>query len=103
MKHILTTLSVLATLALGACTTTPRQYSGSVMVSTAQATERCQILGELSGSSGLTALFGLKGVDDIRLDLMRRAEALGATHVVWGQPSVGYFSTTETARAYRCK
>ena len=38
MKHILTTLSVLATLALGACTTTPRQYSGSVMVSTAQST-----------------------------------------------------------------
>ena len=103
MKHILTTLSVLTTLALAACTTTPRQYSGDVMVSTAQATERCEILGELSGSSGLTGLFGLKGVDDIRLDLMRRAEAMGATHLVWGQASMGYFSTTETARAYRCK
>lgn len=103
MKHILTTLSVLATLTLGACATGPGHYSGDVIVSTAQATERCQILGELSGSSGLTGLFGLKGVDDIRHDLMRRAEAMGATHVVWGTSSVGYFNTTETARAYRCK
>lgn len=103
MKHTLTALSLLSALALGACTTTPRQYSGDVLVSTTQATERCEVLGELSGSSGLTGLFGLKGVDDIRLDLLRRAEAMGATHVVRGQPSVGYFSTTETARAYRCK
>lgn len=103
MKHILSTLGVLATLTLGACSTPAQHYSGQVAVSHAQAMERCEILGELSGSSGLTGLFGLKGVDDIRHDLMRRAEALGATHVVWGKPSVGYFSTTETARAYRCK
>lgn len=103
MKRILTTLSVLASIGLGACATAPDHYSGQVVVSTAQATERCEILGELSGSSGLTGLFGLKGVDDIRHGLMRRAEAMGATHVVWGPSTVGYFNTTETARAYRCK
>lgn len=103
MKQILITLSVLATLTLGACATAPDHYSGQVVVSNAQATERCQILGELSGSSGLTGLFGMKGVDDIRHGLMRRAEAMGATHVVWGKSTVGYFNTTETARAYRCK
>lgn len=102
MKRILSVMSVVVTLGLSACVTPPGHYSGSVVETNAQAVERCRFLHEFSSSSGLTGIFGLKGVDDIKHELMRQAEAMGATHVVWGKPSVGYVSTTESVRAYRC-
>ncbi|HYR25430.1 MAG TPA: hypothetical protein VEQ09_06350 [Aquabacterium sp.] len=103
MMRGLSTTTLLLGLMLSGCATSPDHYGGHVTEVTENAVTRCQFLQELSSSSGLTGLFGLKGVDDIKHTLMTQAEGLGATHLVWGKPSVGYVSTTLTARTYICK
>ncbi|CAH0351957.1 MAG: hypothetical protein C0487_09445 [Leptothrix sp. (in: Bacteria)] len=103
MTHLRLILLLAATGGLAACGTmsSPR-YAGSVVASETGAMARCQYLGDISGSSGLSGFFALKGADDIRQELLRRADVQGATHVVWDRPDAGYTSTTVVAKTYRC-
>ncbi|MBC7702095.1 hypothetical protein [Aquabacterium sp.] len=103
MKHLRLTLLLAATGGLAACgsMSSPR-YAGSVLASEAGAVARCQYLGEISGSSGLSGFFALKGANDVKQELLGRADAQGATHVVWDRPDVDYTSTTVVAKTYRC-
>lgn len=88
---------------LAACaTTTDGRYAGNVIAVEATAVGRCTLLDDLGSSSGLVGFFGPKGVDNIKQNLLRQADVIGATHVVWGVPSVGYASTSLSAKAYRC-
>jgi hypothetical protein len=95
---------LLLTLALGACANFagPHRYVGNVVAVPDTEVSPCQFIDELRSSSGLTGFFGPKGVDNIKQNLLRQADILGATHVVWGEPEVGYDSTTLKAKAYRC-
>jgi hypothetical protein len=98
--------SLTASLALlSACTSAPaahERYSGHVIEANADMVVACKVLDTLSSTSGLVGFFAPKGVDNIKQNLLRQADAMGATHVVWDKPQVGYDSTTLTGKAYRC-
>lgn len=106
MTSIRITLSLAATaalLALTACASTSSdRYAGNVVPSEAGAMARCHYLSSISGASGLFGFFAIKGADNVKQDLLRRADVMGATHVVWERPDVGYQGTSVTAKAYRC-
>lgn len=103
MTPLRTTLALAALLGLAACATpSSERYAGHVVSSEPGAVARCRDLGSISGASGLFGFFAIKGADNVKQDLLRRADALGATHVVWNRPDVDYQGTSVTARAYRC-
>lgn len=103
MKHLRFTTLLLATTGLAACgSMSTARYAGPVLASEAGAMARCQYLGDISGNSGLSGFFALKGADDIKQQLLRRADVQGATHVVWDRPDVGYTNTSVVAKTYRC-
>ncbi|MFT3857304.1 MAG: hypothetical protein QM742_07360 [Aquabacterium sp.] len=96
-------LSLLAA-GLAACSQIPAtpRYQGDVLTTESANVATCHYLGELSSTSGLTGLFAPKGVDDIKQQLLRQAEGMGATHVVWDRPAAQYDSTSLSGKAYRC-
>jgi hypothetical protein len=104
MKHLITTLSLVAAgLSVTACGhMTHERYAGPVVAVPDTEISPCTFLDDLSSSSGLTGFFAPKGVDNIKQNLLRQADKLGATHVVWGDSKAGYDSTSLTAKAYRC-
>jgi hypothetical protein len=97
--------AVLALSTLSACGSFPQQparYTGLVQAVEAEDVTPCKYLGGLYNTSGLTGLFAPKGVDNIKNTLLRQADAMGATHVVWDKPMAGYDSTSLTGKAYLC-
>lgn len=97
--------AALALTTLTACSGIPQQparYTGLVQTVQAEDVTPCKYIGGLYNSSGLTGLFAPKGVDNIKNTLLRQADAMGATHVVWDKPMAGYDSTTLTGKAYSC-
>jgi hypothetical protein len=104
MRYPLVTLSVLFTVGLSACAGySSIRYAGLVVPVDATEVTPCAFLDEVSSTSGLTGFFAPKGIDNIKQNLLRQADALGATHIVWGEPVVGYDTTTLKARAYNCQ
>lgn len=97
-------IALTTTLLLTACNSIPNQtrYTGHVIEGNADMVSACKFLDNLSGSSGLTGFFALKGADNIKQNLLKHADAMGATHVVWDKPNVDYESTTLTGKAYLC-
>ncbi|RZL02135.1 MAG: hypothetical protein EOP36_08550 [Rubrivivax sp.] len=103
MKHLRIPFYTAIVLGLAACgTMSSERYAGPVVASEPGAMARCQYLGDISGNSGLFGFFALKGADNARQELLRRADVQGATHVVWDRPDVGYNGTTVVAKTYRC-
>ncbi|TAK97262.1 MAG: hypothetical protein EPO09_04495 [Aquabacterium sp.] len=102
----LTALACLAVITtLAACTNMPQhheRYAGHVIEGNADMVVNCKLLDSLSSSSGLTGFFAPKGVDNIKQNLLRQADSMGATHVVWDKPNVGYDATTLNGKAYQC-
>jgi hypothetical protein len=103
MKLMHIAISVAVILGLSACaTTSSERYAGNVVPSEIGAVARCHYLGSISGASGLFGFFAIKGADNVKQDLLRRADVMGATHVVWDRPDVDYQGTSVTAKTYRC-
>lgn len=105
MRIIFSALGASAMLALTACGSFPQQparYTGLVQTVEADDVTPCKYIGSLYNSSGLTGLFAPKGVDNIKNTLLRQADAMGATHVVWDKAMAGYDSTTLSGKAYLC-
>ncbi len=103
MRTLTPVTMLCATVWLSACAAFPQErYAGPVVAVPADAVARCALIDKLHSSSGLVGFFGPKGVDNIKQNLLKQADALGATHVVWGEPSVGYDSTSLSGQAYRC-
>ncbi|MDE2402233.1 MAG: hypothetical protein KGL90_11270 [Burkholderiales bacterium] len=103
MRLISAAISVLITLGLAACASTAHErYAGAVIPVGEGSVASCNYLGTLTSTSGLFGFFAPKGVDDLKQDLLRQADVLGASHVVWSRPNVGYSGTSLTAMAYRC-
>ncbi|MGH6645960.1 hypothetical protein [Aquabacterium sp.] len=103
MTHLRLILCLTLTAGLAACATmSSERYAGPVVASEPGAMARCRYLGDISGNSGLFGFFALKGADNVKQELLRRADVQGATHVVWDRPDVGYNGTTLVAKTYRC-
>jgi hypothetical protein len=104
MMRATLTIALLASLGLSACSGMPQErYAGPVMVvPDADDVAKCKFVDSLGSSSGLTGFFAPKGVDNIKQNLLRQADALGATHVVWDKPTAGLEATTLTGKAYKC-
>lgn len=98
-----TLIAVTALSALGACTSFTRdRYHGKIVEAHPEAVVHCTFLGALSSSSGLTGLLAPKGVDNIRQKLLKQADAMGATHIVWDKPMAGLEDTSASGKAYEC-
>lgn len=78
------------------------RYTGHVIEANPDMVTHCKLIDTLSSSSGLTGFFALKGADNIKQTLLRQADAMGATHVVWNKANVGYDETSLSGKAYRC-
>lgn len=74
----------------------------TVKVTTADAVTGCAYIDDVVGTSGWYGLFASRGVENARGELLIRAQASGATHVVWSAPSLTYGSTSVVGKAYRC-
>lgn len=100
----LSCVTVVAAMVLPACSSIQHheRYSGHVIEANADMVAQCKLVDTLSSSSGLTGFFAPKGVDNIKQNLLRQADAMGATHVVWNKASVGYDETSLSGKAYRC-
>lgn len=102
-RMALAAIGTLMMVGLTACSGVPQRYQGEVVATESANVATCQYLGEVGASSGLSGLFAPKGVDNIKQVLLQRADALGATHVVWDKSSAGYVSTSLTGKTYRCQ
>ncbi len=78
------------------------RYSGHVIEANPDMVTHCKLIDTLNSSSGLTGFFAPKGVDNIKQNLLRQADAMGATHVVWDKAKVGYDETSLSGKAYHC-
>jgi hypothetical protein len=90
---------------LTACSSTPQhheRYTGHVIEANVDMVANCKVLESLNSKSGLTGFFAPKGVDNIKQNLLRQADSMGATHVVWDKSNVGYDATTLSGMAYQC-
>ncbi len=94
--------ATLAALLLASCATTPVASSSSVRPASADAVAGCEYLDDLVGASGWYGVAASRGAENARADLLRKAESLGATHVVWADASSQYGGTSVEAKAYRC-
>ncbi|HEX5355701.1 MAG TPA: hypothetical protein VFW93_05765 [Aquabacterium sp.] len=104
-KRLITLTCATLVAALAACSSAPQhheRYAGHVIEGNADMVVGCKLLDTLSSSSGLTGFFAPKGVDNIKQTLLRQADGMGATHVVWDKPNVGYDTTSLSGKAYQC-
>jgi hypothetical protein len=96
-------LTVTALSMLTACAgLTSERYHGKIIEARPEAMRHCTFLGSVSSSSGLTGLFAPKGVDNIHQKLLKQADAMGATHIVWDKPVAGLEDTSASGKAYEC-
>jgi hypothetical protein len=104
MKTLFSALVAITCVGMSACSSVQHheRYAGPVQSANAEDVRHCEFLGNLSSSSGLTGLFAPKGVDNIKQNLLRQADAMGATHIVWDKATAGYESTTLSGKAYNC-
>ncbi len=85
---------------LAACASPPK--TSAVRPATLEQVASCRYLDDVIGSSGLYGVFARQGSDNARADAFARAEALGATHLVWSPLSARHGSTDVSGKAYRC-
>src|SRR3546814_17163542 len=85
--------------ALSGCASTPVARSAAVKPATAEAVASCEYLDDLAGASGRYGVFASSGAAKPRMDLMAKAESIGATHVFWVDAHDGYVGTSAKAEA----
>ena len=93
-------------LALAGCTsphnTQPGEPVSSVRPASDADVKGCKYLDDVAGTSAHYGVFAGRGITNTREEATLRAQTLGATHIVWGQPASGYGATSISAKAYRC-
>lgn len=103
-RHVVlpsTLLMAGAVVALAGCATSYVAPS-SVRPATAEQVASCRYIDDFVGTSGWYGVFATKGIDAARQDVLDKAAAAGATHIVWQPPSVTYGSSAAIAKGFRC-
>lgn len=80
----------------------PAVRSGSVKPATADQVARCAYIDDVGGASGWYGVFASQGIENARAEVLLKAEAIGATHIVWNPPTAVYGGTSVIGKAYRC-
>lgn len=94
-------LAMAATLT-GCAATGAHRNTSTVIPTTAAAVTNCAYIDDVIGTSGWYGIFATQGIENARAELLTRAQAAGATHVVWSEPTLTYGSTSVVGKAYRC-
>lgn len=68
----------------------------------ADAVSNCAYIDDVASVSSRYGIFASQALEDTRGQVLTKAEALGATHLVWEAPVVAHGSTTSRGKAYRC-
>lgn len=99
-----TTICGLAVL-LSACAAPVSQPDrpAAVRPATAEDVAKCQYVDDITGTSGWYGMFAAQGIDNAKSEALARAQATGATHIVWADQKPVYGSTVITGKAYRCE
>jgi hypothetical protein len=98
------TLGICAlTLLFCACTTTIVSPQTSLKEATQQQVSGCTLIRNITVTSPFYGVFAGSALQASRDNLVREAEASGATHIVFGQSEAGYGATTQHAQAFACK
>ena len=63
---------------------------------------KCQYLDDVASVSSRYGIFASAALDDTRAQVLEKAAAAGATHLVWEAPILAHGSTTSRGKAYRC-
>lgn len=90
---------------LAACAAIPPaapRGAPAVTPATADAVAKCQYLDDVASVSSRYGIFASAALDDTRAQVLTKASALGATHLVWEPPALVVGSTTSRGKAYRC-
>lgn len=94
---------ILAALFMAACSTTPSKEAAQIIEADERGTENCKFLGTVEGSSNYGGLAAQEvGLKRAKNEALEKAYELGATHIVWGNTSKGYWGGNAAGRAYRC-
>jgi hypothetical protein len=89
-------------LVVGCATTQRSARARTVTEANEKQVARCAPVGQVTGSSGLGGVAAFSGMKDAQNTALDAAAALGATHVVWSQPTMGDVQIA-SGIAYRCE
>lgn len=84
-------------------TSAPAQTLAQTRPALAEAVVKCDYLDDVASASGRHGILADQALEETRAEVMRKAAALGATHLVWGPPHLAQGSTTSSGKAYLCK
>ncbi|WP_439606839.1 hypothetical protein [Hydrogenophaga sp.] len=76
--------------------------SSSIKPADERQVAQCKYLDDIVGTSAWYGMFASQGSENARQEALIRAEKIGATHIVWNQPTVLHGSTSVSGKAYRC-
>lgn len=88
---------------LAGCATVISPTSTTVKEATAQQVTSCKLIKSIAATSPFYGVFAGQAMRVTREKILLEAEAVGATHIVFGQSEAGYGSTTQNAQAFDCK
>jgi hypothetical protein len=94
--------SALIVLALLAGCATTATMPGPIKSAGADQVTACKYVDDVVGSSMWYGMFAAQGLDAARAEVLRNANLLGATHVVWNAPVTHFGGTSASGKAYRC-
>lgn len=100
---LMSATALLAALFLGGCATSPSPQAARIIEADEQMVRGCKFLGHFRGYSGATGVFRDTGAENSRAEVLNKAAARGATHIVWLHITADWYNPSAEGRAYLCK
>jgi len=96
---------LILTIFLFSCATTPSPQASRIREASSAQVQRCEFLGNVKGSSGLSGIFREAGYENALNELYDNAAKLGATHVVVQHKDANYWASGQYLRgeAFKCR
>ena len=102
LRFALPTAFVLAASLFAGCAITPSEQAKAIINADEKQVKNCQFLGNLKGTSSQTGVARIIGKENAKIEVLEKAVAKGATHVVWVNISAHWFGPSADAKAYNC-
>jgi len=96
-------IMLLALTSLAGCASpVPATHMAAVKPATNEQVKACADIDDIVGASGWYGIYASKGIENARSEALHKAAAVGASHIVWNEPTLVYGSTSVSAKAYHC-